>query len=501
MRKRGFTLIELLVVIAIIAILASILFPVLTKARDKARQTQCITNVRQLAIAIQMYVQENGSRYPSRTWDADIRTYVGSDAIFKCPNDPTGDVGTPNSYGYNGLLVTPSGQGAADAQIMSPTEVGAICDASPTAAVGSAGLVTGGALAASIDGSLVPALRHSAGVVVGYCDGHAKLAPMKSYEPRNMSNELNRAFFQAVGLGLITNYAGGISNPTTQMASPSSGAAVVIGGDSAGSQILLAAGDIFGAKGGRIINRGFNGYLGKAGDEFARAKTSTAYAWVGASGADESADNGAASATVIGYDAMVVVVSKSCKIPNVINTTGDGNAPYVRSTAQLATIFAEGATANSVQCYTFPAYSDEDLAAAADIFMSGSRKYFVNHIGTISAKATPLKTDKEILDAVAADPYGIGYVSSSVVDPERVRIISVKTTDGTFRFPNQSTKAAEQWIVPVPRPTDVNEAYPFTRPIYLYSSASSTAALALVNILQNVDFQAGPLFQSSFWTP
>ena len=57
-RARGFTLIELLVVIAIIAILAAILFPVFAKAREKARQTSCLSNVKQAALGILMYVQD-----------------------------------------------------------------------------------------------------------------------------------------------------------------------------------------------------------------------------------------------------------------------------------------------------------------------------------------------------------------------------------------------------------------------------------------------------------
>ena len=56
--KRGFTLIELLVVIAIIAILAAILFPVFARAREKARQTTCTSNQRQIMASVQMYVQD-----------------------------------------------------------------------------------------------------------------------------------------------------------------------------------------------------------------------------------------------------------------------------------------------------------------------------------------------------------------------------------------------------------------------------------------------------------
>jgi prepilin-type N-terminal cleavage/methylation domain-containing protein len=62
--SRGFTLIELLVVIAIIAILAAILFPVFARAREKARQTTCTSNVKQLGLAWMMYVQDNDETYP-----------------------------------------------------------------------------------------------------------------------------------------------------------------------------------------------------------------------------------------------------------------------------------------------------------------------------------------------------------------------------------------------------------------------------------------------------
>lgn len=65
--QNGFTLIELLVVIAIIAILAAILFPVFAKARDAAKNTQCLSNQRQLALAFQMYAQDNDGKFPYLT--------------------------------------------------------------------------------------------------------------------------------------------------------------------------------------------------------------------------------------------------------------------------------------------------------------------------------------------------------------------------------------------------------------------------------------------------
>jgi prepilin-type N-terminal cleavage/methylation domain-containing protein len=64
MKTRGFTLIELLVVIAIIAILAAILFPVFARAREKARQTSCLSNVKQLTLGILMYAQDYDERLP-----------------------------------------------------------------------------------------------------------------------------------------------------------------------------------------------------------------------------------------------------------------------------------------------------------------------------------------------------------------------------------------------------------------------------------------------------
>src|SRR3954447_14448419 len=72
-QRRGFTLIELLVVIAIVAIMAAILFPVFARAREVARQSSCVSNLRQIGMAVRMYLQDNdGLCFPHHQYDSDV---------------------------------------------------------------------------------------------------------------------------------------------------------------------------------------------------------------------------------------------------------------------------------------------------------------------------------------------------------------------------------------------------------------------------------------------
>ncbi len=98
-KRSGFTLIELLVVIAIIAILAAILFPVFARAREKARQTTCTSNQKQLVASIMMFAQDHEEGLPDMTtvWN-DIK--VDNNVLV----DPTKGNMYPNSYGYNSIL-------------------------------------------------------------------------------------------------------------------------------------------------------------------------------------------------------------------------------------------------------------------------------------------------------------------------------------------------------------------------------------------------------------
>jgi prepilin-type N-terminal cleavage/methylation domain-containing protein/prepilin-type processing-associated H-X9-DG protein len=162
--RSGFTLIELLVVIAIIAILAAILFPVFAKAREKARQTTCLNNQRQLATAILMWAQDHDELLPAATevWGA-INLPKG---VLVCP---TAGAKVANGYVYNSLCdnLALGDITAPTAQLLTADGVHVVSATQPAA----------NAIYTPKDFDY----RHGKGLIVGYADGHVAHATSLSW--------------------------------------------------------------------------------------------------------------------------------------------------------------------------------------------------------------------------------------------------------------------------------------------------------------------------------
>ncbi len=108
MNKKAFTLIELLMVMTIIGILVATIVPLLSWARENAWMAQCSNNLRQIGIAMHMYIDEHDFKFPplgsgNHCWYHDLDPYLDDRDVFKCPYYPEHDYNDPShfSYGYN----------------------------------------------------------------------------------------------------------------------------------------------------------------------------------------------------------------------------------------------------------------------------------------------------------------------------------------------------------------------------------------------------------------
>ena len=204
--RKGFTLIELLVVIAIIAILAAILFPVFARAREKARQSSCLSNVKQLMIAFHMYAQD----YDEKTcltlygpdncgWPYTFEAYIKNEEILTCPSEPDIEVtyAQPYHWGYYHLykvgVTNTYGGGVALAKIRFPAEVCAFGETATNARNNGTFNTAGnyGYARWAPD-------RHNDGMNCGMVDGHAKWFGRGFLEGEMAKGTSSRFFADAV---------------------------------------------------------------------------------------------------------------------------------------------------------------------------------------------------------------------------------------------------------------------------------------------------------------
>lgn len=189
--RRGFTLIELLVVIAIIAILAAILFPVFAKAREKARQSSCLSNIKQIGLAVLQYAQDYderlvrhcyqpGANYP---WSVAIMPYLKNTQVLQCPSS-NGLFASATGCGHYGLNLstTPTGgtvgiTNRAMGEIPKPAGLIAITEALPRTTPSAQQTWLGYWNRESNTGdptAFDTVGRHNEGVNMVFVDGHAK---------------------------------------------------------------------------------------------------------------------------------------------------------------------------------------------------------------------------------------------------------------------------------------------------------------------------------------
>jgi prepilin-type N-terminal cleavage/methylation domain-containing protein/prepilin-type processing-associated H-X9-DG protein len=235
MKRQAFTLIELLVVIAIIAILAAILFPVFAQAREKARQTACLSNTKQIGMGLMMYVQDYDETFPFNdngpqwlngnarcTFDV-IQPYIKNTDVYTCPsagpdkvrifmnydgsNRPFITYAINNIYFYDSVQLLFGASG-----IIPPSTIASIEDNSGTVFCGDsrpaanqkhwAWQVVGATLNTTVTPPILGATdyqgqfvaRHNGGLNFTFFDGHAKWMKLEKATERDANGVYMRYF-------------------------------------------------------------------------------------------------------------------------------------------------------------------------------------------------------------------------------------------------------------------------------------------------------------------
>ena len=206
--RRGFILIEFITAIAIIMILAAILFPVFAKAREKARQSSCLNNFKQVSLAMLQYAQDYDERMSNMGdniggtvywwWHAHVTPYVKNTQVFYCPSDPGG-----YGVGYNAQISSYWGTAKSLGNYARPAEDIMLAETGRRSAPNlygnvdyaggcygcCAGFGTASTRASYVNGPPLPdaaALRHNDGANIAFMDGHVKWSKWEIYTSQNV---------------------------------------------------------------------------------------------------------------------------------------------------------------------------------------------------------------------------------------------------------------------------------------------------------------------------
>ena len=240
--KSAFTLIELLVVIAIIAILAAILFPVFARARENARKTSCLSNLKQIGLGVLQYTQDYDEKFPMRqfgggglpndgiafSWRRQIFPYVKSTQLFQCPSNTSNNQRADDS---NAGVMTAANL-PADAPVFfrsyaingantfggtPPSEYNRAASLAELQSSAEIILVTENSQGRAFTGDITDAQwgepdyvfrGHLGTVNFLFCDGHAKaLKPIGTASPKNLwSAQDDTAITDATALTRLNNW-------------------------------------------------------------------------------------------------------------------------------------------------------------------------------------------------------------------------------------------------------------------------------------------------------
>ena len=397
-KNTGFTLVEMLVVIAIIGILAAILFPVFSKAREQARIVKCSSNQQQIIIALNMYTQENDNILPDKdSWITELSDKVTL-KVFHCPNSNR-DQG--KSYGISSHLFYADGQGINIEQIITPSKVGVLVDVNAPQDAKSEDLL--------VPTNIAPHTRHysNKGYVIGYFDGHIETANDKSdTDSEKYNSKIARAFYYPPAHGhIVGNYSGYLTGDMIGDATVGS----EIYGTPENEIILSSIADWSRSKGSHVnINSSYFGY------DFTGPKVKTTYI---------QTDN-----TIYAQDAIIFIANNAIDEDNI-------------TSADLLSLYGDGSATNSGSSsnYTIYALSEKSIISATvkdsaiqDWVGNGDGvwdPFTGNHIVIVGSP-------RELINRVASDAYAVGYAPAHMVDPNEVKVLNFNGIEYFYKNPD-----------------------------------------------------------------